>query len=95
MTETTYTKEEWESRKITYSGFFVALFDILLMGIYLLGALAFLRASLVEPTYLTWGYLAIGLFFMFNAMFGKFMHLLHPRDWYEVEITMKKDVRYD
>ena len=88
MTETTYTKEEWDSRKLTYSGFMTALFDIMLMGIYLLGALAFLRASTVESTYLTWGYLAIGLFFMFNAMIGKFMRLLHPRDWYHTVITM-------
>lgn len=85
-TPTTYTKEEWDSRKLTYSGALCALFDIMLMGFYLIGALAFLRASSVETTYLVWGYLAIGIFFMINAVFGKFLRLVNPRDWYDTEI---------
>lgn len=91
LEETTYTKEEWDSRKLTYSGFMTALFDIMLMGIYLLGALAFLRAFSVESTYLTWGYLAIGIFLVFNAVFGKFLRLVNPRDWYQTVITMKRE----
>ena len=82
----TYTKEEWDSRKLTYNGAFCALFDTMLMGFYLIGGLAFLRASSVEPTYLAWGYLALGIFFAINAVFIKFLHLINPRDWYEVEI---------
>jgi hypothetical protein len=82
----TYTKEEWDSRKITYGGFAAAMFDILLMGIYLLGGLTFLRASSIENTVLMWGYLSIGVFLMFNAI-GKLFRLFNPRDWYEVEIT--------
>ena len=89
---TTYTQEEWDSRKITLHGFFAALFDIMLMGFYLIGGLAFLRASSVEPTILMWGYLAVGLFLMFNVL-GKLTCLLRPRDWYETEITMKRGER--
>ncbi len=87
MPETTYTKEEWESRKITNRGFIVALFDIFLMAIYLLGGLAFVRASSTDTTILMWGYLAVGVFLIFNAICGKFFQLLNPRDWYEVEIS--------
>ena len=90
MTPPTYTQEEWNSRKLTYSGALCALFDIMLMGFYLIGALAFLRASSVETTFLMWGYLAVGVFFMFNTI-GKLMRLFNPRDWYEAEITMKKE----
>ena len=89
MTTTTYTKEEWDSRKLTYKGAFCALFDIMLMGIYLIGGLAFLRASGVETTLLMWGYLAVGVFLVFNAI-RKFIGVTRPRDWYETEITMKK-----
>lgn len=84
-TPPTYTKEEWDSRKITVNGFIIALFDIFLMGIYLIGGIAFLRASSIETTFLMWGYLAIGVFFIFNT-FHKLIHLFNPRDWYEVEI---------
>lgn len=91
MTTTTYTKEEWDSRKLTYIGTFCALVDIVLMGIYLLGGLAFLRMSGVEEaTLLMWGYLAVGVFLVFNAI-GKFMSVTRPRDWYETEITMNKN----
>lgn len=90
MTTTTYTKEEWDSRKLTYSGAFCALFDIMLMGIYLIGGIAFLRASGTENTLLMWGYLAAGVFLVFNAI-GKFINVMHPRDWYETEITMNKN----
>lgn len=83
---TTYTQEEWDSRKLTYNGAFCALFDIMLMGFYLIGGIAFLRTSSVEITYLMWGYLAVGLFLMFNAI-GKFMCLMRPRDWYETIIN--------
>jgi hypothetical protein len=86
-----YTKEEWDSRKITYRGFSAALFDILLMGIYLIGGLGFIHASSdINSLYLTWGYLAAGIFFLFNAI-GKLLQLFNPRDWYETEITMKKE----
>ena len=88
MTTTTYTQEEWNSRKLTYNGAFCALFDIMLMGFYLIGGIAFLRASSVETTYIMWGYMAVGLFLTFNAI-SKFMILMHPRDWYETEIAMK------
>lgn len=88
MTSPTYTQEEWDSRKLTYNGAFCALFDIMLMGFYLIGSLAFLRASSVETTFLMWGYLAVGIFFMFNTI-GKLMHLFNPRDWYETVIAMK------
>lgn len=91
MTTTTYTKEEWDSRAITINGFVIALFDIFLMGIYLMGGLAFLRASSAETTLLMWGYLAIGLFLVFNSIFGKFLHLINPRDWYEVIIERNKE----
>jgi len=87
---TTYTKEEWDSRKLTYGGAVCALFDIMLMGIYFIGGLAFLRASGLETTLLMWGYLAVGVFLVFNAI-GKFMSVTRPRDWYETEITMKKE----
>jgi hypothetical protein len=86
---TSYTKEEWDSRKITDVGFTSALLDILFMGIYLIGGLAFLRASMENTTFLTFGYLAIGMFLAFNAIVVKFFHLMQPRDWYETEITLK------
>ena len=89
-TPPTYTKEEWDSRKITYGGFAAAMFDIFLMGIYLLGGVAFLRASSIENTILMWGYLAAGIFFLFNVC-GKLVRLFNPRDWYEVEIVRKSD----
>ena len=90
MTTTTYTKDEWDSRKLTYHGFVTALLDILLMGVYLLGGMGFLHASsVVDSKYLAWGYIAIGIFLAFNAV-GKFMCLVHPRDWYETEIGIKK-----
>jgi hypothetical protein len=78
MTTKTYTKEEWDSRKITVNGFIIALFDIFSMGIYLIGGIAFLRASSIETTFLMWGYLAIGVFFMFNVC-NKLTHLFNPR----------------
>jgi hypothetical protein len=89
LTTPTYTKEEWDSRRLTYSGALCALLDIMLMGLYLIGGIAFVRASSIETNYLMWGYLAVGIFLMFNAI-GKFMCLVHPRDWYETEITIKK-----
>jgi len=93
MTTPTYTKEEWDSRKITYCGFSVALFDILLMGIYQLGGMGFLHASsYVDSLYLQWGYLAIGVFLMINVI-GKLSHLFNPRDWYEVEIVRMGEVK--
>ena len=82
---TNYTQEEWDSRKLTYNGALCALFDTMLMGFYLIGGLAFLRASSNETTVLMWGYLAVGLFLTVNAI-GKFMCLVRPRDWYEAEI---------
>ncbi|MFA5247886.1 MAG: hypothetical protein WCX79_00410 [Candidatus Paceibacterota bacterium] len=89
---TTYTKEEWDSRKITYDGFMSAILDILFMALYLLGGMAFLiyASTNVTPYYLTWGYLAVGIFLTVNAIVVKFFHLLQPRDWYETEITMMK-----
>ena len=88
-TSTTYTKEEWDSRKLTYSGFTTALFDIFLMGIYLIGGMGFLYASLrVDSRSLMCGYLAIGIFLVFNAVCGKFLRLVNPRDWYQTVITM-------
>lgn len=90
ITPPTYTKEEWDSRKLTYMGFSTALFDIFLMGIYLIGGLAFLRASSIETTLLMWGYIAIGVFFMFNVC-NKLTHLFNPRDWYETEIILKRE----
>jgi hypothetical protein len=87
---TTYTKEEWDSRKITYGGFAAAIFDIFLMAIYLIGGLAFLHASSIETTFLIYGYLSVAVFLMFNVM-GKLFHLCNPRDWYEVEILKNEE----
>jgi hypothetical protein len=89
---TTYTKEEWDLRKITYTGFMFAILDILFMALYLLGGAAFLiyASTDVTPYYLTWGYLAIGVFLLFNGIYIKFFRLMQPRDWFETEITLKK-----
>jgi len=96
MTTKTYTKEEWDSRRLTYMGFGTALFDIFLMGIYLIGGMGFLYASShVDSRSLTLGYLAIGIFLVFNAVAGKFLRLVNPRDWYETVITMKKGEKND
>lgn len=90
MTPLTYTKEEWDSRKLTYMGFGTALFDIFLMGIYLIGGMGFLYASShVDSRSLMCGYIAIGIFLVFNAVAGKFLRLVNPRDWYETEIILK------
>jgi hypothetical protein len=47
-------------------------------------------SSHTDLSYLTWGYPAAGVFFLFNAM-GKLFQLFNPRDWYETEIEMKKE----
>lgn len=58
----------WESKLAMYLGYIL---EILLIAVYLVGGFSFLQAAPTE-TRVYWGYLAIGIFLIMQAVFGRY-----------------------
>jgi hypothetical protein len=83
-----FTLEEYESRDITIHGFIIAMFDVFIMGLFILGGVGAASLSIGATIGGQWFYLAISIFLIIYGC-GNFTKLLSPRNNYEC--VVKKD----